>query len=153
AAAARRRDRRLGPARRRAPADLRRGRDDDGRHLAPIIRSRRRGGARLAAQPLKEDPTIIEVGGARPYPVLVGRGLFGRLPEALGPDVANVLIIHPPTLGPVAAAMRASLTAATDLEVLLAEIPDAEAAKRVEVAAFCWEVLGKSDFTRTDAII
>jgi len=38
-------------------------------------------------------------------------------------------------------------------EVLLAEIPDAEAAKRVEVAAFCWQIMGQADFTRTDAVI
>ncbi|HWL61061.1 MAG TPA: 3-dehydroquinate synthase [Microbacteriaceae bacterium] len=107
----------------------------------------------MAAESMKAEPTVIEVAGERPYQVLVGRGLFGRLPAALGPEVAKALIIHPPTLGPVAEAMRASLAAATSIEVLLAEIPDAEPAKRVEVAAFCWEVLGKSDFTRTDAII
>ncbi len=38
-------------------------------------------------------------------------------------------------------------------EALLAEVPDAEAAKRVEVAAFCWEVMGQTDFTRSDAVI
>src|SRR5690606_12584827 len=59
----------------------------------------------------------------------------------------------PPTLGAKAEALRAGLAEAAGIEVLLAEIPDAEAAKRVEVAAFCWEVLGKSDFTRSDAII
>jgi 3-dehydroquinate synthase len=37
--------------------------------------------------------------------------------------------------------------------VLLAEIPDAEAGKRIEVAAFCWQVMGQADFTRTDAVI
>ena len=37
--------------------------------------------------------------------------------------------------------------------MLLAEIPDAEAGKRIEVAAFCWQVLGKADFTRTDAVV
>ena len=37
--------------------------------------------------------------------------------------------------------------------MLLAEIPDAEDAKRVEVAAFCWQIMGQTDFTRTDAVI
>ena len=32
-------------------------------------------------------------------------------------------------------------------------MPDAEDAKRVEVAAFCWRVMGQTDFTRTDAVI
>ena len=37
--------------------------------------------------------------------------------------------------------------------MLLAEIPDAEDAKRIEVAAFCWQIMGQTDFTRTDAVI
>jgi 3-dehydroquinate synthase len=40
-----------------------------------------------------------------------------------------------------------------DREVLLAEIPDAEAGKRIEVAAFCWQVMGQADFTRTDVVV
>jgi len=38
-------------------------------------------------------------------------------------------------------------------EVFLVELPDAEAAKRVEVAAFCWGILGQLDFQRNDAIL
>ncbi|MGV2983699.1 3-dehydroquinate synthase, partial [Microbacterium sp. AGC85] len=38
-------------------------------------------------------------------------------------------------------------------EVLLAEVPDAEQGKRIEVAAFCWQIMGQSDFTRTDAVV
>ena len=37
--------------------------------------------------------------------------------------------------------------------MLLAEVPDAEAGKRIEVAAFCWQVLGQADFTRSDAVV
>ncbi len=37
--------------------------------------------------------------------------------------------------------------------MLLAEIPDAEAAKRVEVAAFCWQIMGQTDFTRSDVVV
>jgi 3-dehydroquinate synthase len=37
--------------------------------------------------------------------------------------------------------------------VFLAEVPDAEGAKRVEVAAFCWGILGQLDFQRNDAIV
>jgi 3-dehydroquinate synthase len=36
---------------------------------------------------------------------------------------------------------------------LLAGVPDSEDAKRVEVAAFCWTILGQADFTRSDAVI
>ena len=39
------------------------------------------------------------------------------------------------------------------MQVLLAEVPDAEDAKRIEVAAFCWGILGQAEFTRTDAVI
>jgi 3-dehydroquinate synthase len=51
--------------------------------------------------------------------------------------------------------VRASATTSppTGLEAVAAEIPDAEEAKHVQVAAFCWQVLGQSDFTRTDAIV
>ena len=85
------------------------------------------------------------------YDVLVGRGLMAKLPELIGPDARKVLIVHPPTLAARAGTVRADL--AEHYEVLLAEIPDAEAGKRVEVAAFCWQVMGMSDFTRTDVVI
>ncbi len=98
-----------------------------------------------------DTPTEILVPGDHPYPVVVGRGLLGTLGVHLGTGVQKVLIVHPPTLGAAAAELRESLLG--QYEVLLAEIPDAEAGKRVEVAAFCWQVLGQADFTRSDAVI
>ena len=95
--------------------------------------------------------TEIRVDGDPGYPVLVGRGLLGSLAEHLGPRVAKVLVVHAPPLAAVAEGIRASL--AGRVEVYLAEVPDAEGAKRVEVAAFCWGVMGQTDFTRTDAVI
>ena len=62
-----------------------------------------------------------------------------------------MLIVHAPALGARAEALRAQL--AERYQVFLAEIPDAEGAKRVEVAAFCWQILGQTDFTRSDAVI
>ncbi|MFZ4895107.1 3-dehydroquinate synthase [Plantibacter sp. Mn2098] len=97
------------------------------------------------------DRTVIEVTGDSPYPIIIGHGLQGEIVEHLGTGVARVLIVHPPTLGEKAARLRESLL--EHYEVLLAEIPDAEAGKRVEVAAFCWGVMGQSNFTRTDAVI
>ena len=85
------------------------------------------------------------------YDVLVGRGILDGLSDQLGRGVAKVLIVHPPTLGAVAAALRESLS--DTFEVFLAEVPDAEDAKRVEVAAFCWQIMGQTDFTRTDAVV
>jgi 3-dehydroquinate synthase len=99
----------------------------------------------------EETPTAIIVPGEHQYTVEVGRGLLGSLGTHLGPGVKKVLIVHPPTLGAAAAALRESLLG--QYEVLLAEVPDAEAGKRVEVAAFCWQVLGQADFTRSDAVI
>ena len=101
---------------------------------------------------LPEGTTEIRVGGADGYVVAVGTGLLGSLPALLGPRVAKVLIVHAPTLGARAEELRAGLVEA-GFEALIAEVPDAEAAKRVEVAAFCWQILGQSDFTRTDAVI
>ena len=95
--------------------------------------------------------TVIPVAGADPYDVIIGRGLLSSLADQLGPRVAKVLIVHPPTLGAKANALREALV--ERYEVLLAEVPDAEDAKRVEVAAFCWQIMGQTDFTRTDAVV
>jgi len=89
--------------------------------------------------------------GTDSYDILVGRGILGELPGLIGPDARKVLIVHPPTLGARAEKLRLSLS--DRYEVLLAEIPDAETGKRVEVAAFCWQILGQSDFTRSDLVI
>jgi 3-dehydroquinate synthase len=95
--------------------------------------------------------TTIAVTGTNPYDVVIGRDILHTVAEQLGPDVNKVLIVHPATLTAPATELRESLLG--QYEVLLAEIPDAETGKRVEVAAFCWGVLGKADFTRTDAVI
>lgn len=95
--------------------------------------------------------TTITVSGERDYDVLVGREILDQIPVILGDEVKKVLIVHPPTLGARAAALREQLMG--DYEAILAEVPDAEAGKRVEVAAFCWQVMGQSDFTRSDAVI
>ncbi|GAA1842429.1 3-dehydroquinate synthase [Agromyces salentinus] len=98
-----------------------------------------------------DSTTTIRVGGDEGYDVVIGDGVLAGLGDALGPAVKKVLVVHPSTLGARAAALRESLQ--DRFEVLLAEIPDAEAGKRIEVAAFCWQVLGQADFTRTDAVV
>jgi 3-dehydroquinate synthase len=98
-----------------------------------------------------DDRTSIRVGGESGYDVVVGRGTLGELADALGAAPRKVLIVHPATLGARAAALREAL--ADRYEVILAEVPDAEAGKRIEVAAFCWQVLGQADFTRSDAVV
>ncbi|CAN5183991.1 3-dehydroquinate synthase [soil metagenome] len=86
------------------------------------------------------------------YDIRIGRGIVSELPELIGRDAQKVLIVHPPTLGARAEKLRAALDEA-GYQALLAEIPDAETGKRVEVAAFCWQVMGQADFTRTDAVV
>lgn len=93
----------------------------------------------------------VAVGGMNPYQVVLGGGSRHELGEHLGPSVAKVLLIHPPVMHAHAENIREQLTGT--VEVLLAEVPDAEDAKRVEVAAFCWGIMGQRDFTRTDAVV
>ncbi len=99
------------------------------------------------------DTTVISVAGERPYEVTIGRAILPRVAEALPAAATKVLVVHPPTLAAAAAALRELLMSSGERQVLLAEIPDAEAGKRVEVAAFCWQVMGQADFTRTDAVV
>lgn len=96
--------------------------------------------------------TEIQVTGETNYTVTVGRGVIDQVPAALGDRVAKILIVHTPTVGRFASELRESLSTQYS-QVLLAEVPDAESAKRIEVAAFCWGIMGQADFTRTDAVI
>lgn len=96
--------------------------------------------------------TTIEVTGQRNYAISIGRNLGEQIRSGLGERVNKVLIIHAGSTGKFATELREQL-APHLAEVLLAEVPDAESAKRVEVASFCWQVLGQADFTRTDAVI
>ncbi|MBA4103067.1 3-dehydroquinate synthase [Pseudarthrobacter oxydans] len=99
--------------------------------------------------------TVISVTGgsaAEHYDVVVGRGLLGDLPGLLGERVRRVLVIHPRALRLTGDTVRDELAAA-GFTSLTAEIPDAEEGKHIQVAAFCWQVLGQNDFTRSDAIV
>ncbi len=99
-----------------------------------------------------QEPTRITVAGTPGYDIHVGRGILHLVDEALGVDVSKVLLVHPPTMGAKATELR-ELLARDGRQVLLAEVPDAESGKRVEVAAFCWQIMGQADFTRNDAVV
>ena len=60
----------------------------------------------------------------------------------------QVLIVHTPTVGSVADELRAELHDHYG-QVLLAEVPDATPAARVQLAAFRWQIMGQADFTRS----
>jgi 3-dehydroquinate synthase len=100
---------------------------------------------------MSEDVTRIPVGGPAPYEVVVGRGLLGELAGLLT-GAARVAVIHPPTLRASAEAVRADLEAA-GFQAAVLEVPDGEDAKTLQVAGFCWDVLGQLGFTRSDALV
>ena len=104
---------------------------------------------------MSTESTVIKVTGERRgenYDVVVGRGLLASLPALLGERVKRVLVIHPRALRLTGDTVREELAAA-GFTALTAEIPDAEEGKHIQVAAFCWQVLGQNDFTRSDAIV
>ncbi|RNL57317.1 3-dehydroquinate synthase [Arthrobacter oryzae] len=104
---------------------------------------------------MNTESTVIKVTGTTPgenYDVVVGRGLLASLPALLGERVQRVLVIHPRALRLTGDTVREELAAA-GFNALTAEIPDAEEGKHIEVASFCWQVLGQNDFTRSDAVV
>jgi 3-dehydroquinate synthase len=104
---------------------------------------------------VSSESTVIKVTGktaADNYDVVVGRGLLERLPGLLGERVKRVLVIHPRALRLTGDTVRDELASA-GFTALTAEIPDAEEGKHIQVASFCWQVLGQNGFTRSDAIV
>ncbi|OZM73015.1 3-dehydroquinate synthase [Amycolatopsis antarctica] len=97
------------------------------------------------------DPVRIEVSTARPYEVVVGRGLLAELTEVLR-EASKVALIHPPTLTTTAEAIREELATA-GLDAHRVEIPDAEDGKALSVAGFCWEVLGRIGLDRQGVVV
>jgi len=97
--------------------------------------------------------TTIGVSGTPGYDITIGRDILERVGAELPEAARKVLVVHPPTLAARAEQLRDRLAADGSRQVLLAEIPDAEQGKRIEVAAFCWQVMGQADFTRTDAVV
>ena len=96
--------------------------------------------------------TRIQVSGVDPYEILVGRSLLGEIRPQIPQVTQKVLLIHPLALQTSADVLADELRK-TGLEVFQAGVSDGEDAKRIEVAAWCWGIMGKSDFTRSDTII
>ncbi|MDJ0345263.1 3-dehydroquinate synthase [Streptomyces sp. H10-C2] len=104
---------------------------------------------------MSENPTRIAISGTAgtdPYEVLVGRQLLAELPALIGPAAKRVAILHPEALAATGEALRADL-AEQGFEAIAIQLPNAEEAKTVEVAAYCWKALGQTGFTRTDVIV
>ncbi|HEY0169193.1 MAG TPA: 3-dehydroquinate synthase [Jatrophihabitans sp.] len=100
---------------------------------------------------MSEPNTRIQVTGDRSYEVVIGTGLLGELAGLLS-GAQRVAVIHPPTLLATAEAVREDLTR-DGFQAHLIEVPDAEDAKTLAVAGFCFDVLGQIGFTRSDAIV
>lgn len=96
--------------------------------------------------------TTLDITGETSTSIVFGSGLLGELPALLGGRTHRVLVIHPRALRSTGEVVRDELAEA-GFEAVSAEIPDAEEAKHLQVAGFCWQILGQSDFTRTDAIV
>ena len=95
--------------------------------------------------------TTIPVASAQPYEVVVGHGVVTGVRDLVA-GAARVAVVHPAVLADRAQALRRFLR--TDgLDVHLIEVPDGEAAKTADVAAFCWGVLAEAGFTRTDVVV
>jgi 3-dehydroquinate synthase len=94
--------------------------------------------------------TVLHVGGASPYDVVVGHALAHRLPAMLGEAVQRVAVVRPEGLGPLIEPLRPALR---QYDVLDLTVPDGEAAKTADVAADCWRRLGEAGFTRSDAVV
>ncbi|MFI1257823.1 3-dehydroquinate synthase [Streptomyces netropsis] len=104
---------------------------------------------------MTDAPTRIQVAGSAgtaPYEVLVGSQLLGELPGLIGTAAQRVAVLHPEALAETGEVLRADL-AAQGYEAIAIQLPNAEEAKTVEVAAYCWKALGQTNFTRTDVIV
>lgn len=96
--------------------------------------------------------TTITVATARPYDVTVGRRLDDDIVASIPERVSKALIVYSGAMTTRADALSRAIEA-RGITPVRAEVPDAEQGKTAEVLAFCWQVLGKSDFTRSDVVI
>jgi 3-dehydroquinate synthase len=93
--------------------------------------------------------SVLHVGGASPYDVVVGHHLSAHLPGMVG-DAARVAVVCPEALEHLVDDVVAPLL---DRDVTVLALPDGEEAKTAEVANACWEALGEEGFTRSDVVV
>jgi 3-dehydroquinate synthase len=95
-------------------------------------------------------PIRIRVATAQPYDVVVGRYLRAELLDVLGSGA--VAIVHQPTMVEPAESLRIVLEHLGSQAYRIG-VPDAEDGKKLEVAGFCWDVLGKVGLDRTGTVV
>lgn len=97
--------------------------------------------------------TTIPVSGPSPYEVTIGAGLTEAIADRLSATGAGqVGIVFQPAVAAVARQLAAE-AASRNVVVTLLPIPDAEAAKRLDVVGGLWDSLGEANFSRRDAIV
>jgi 3-dehydroquinate synthase len=105
---------------------------------------------------MSDDPTRIRISAAAgdfaAYDVVVGHRLLAELPVLVGPTAQRVAVVHPRALRATGDAVRDDLNE-QGYEAHAVEVPDGEEAKTAQVAAFVWAVLGRTGFTRSDALV
>ncbi len=85
------------------------------------------------------------------YDVRIGRGILAEVADLVPSGAQRVLVVHS---GAQPYAHRvAQVLAHNGFEVHHGLVPDAEAAKSLDVAAALWSQLGLAGFTRSDAIV
>jgi 3-dehydroquinate synthase len=95
--------------------------------------------------------TVIAVGGASPYDVIVGHDLAEQLPLLLSDAPAVVTVAAPQVADRAAGLNAALLSAGHRVESLV--IADGEQAKTIESASDLWDKLGELHITRSDAVV
>ncbi|MCL1898030.1 MAG: iron-containing alcohol dehydrogenase, partial [Micrococcales bacterium] len=101
---------------------------------------------------MKDQITHLTVETDPSYPVVIGSGVGCQLTEFIPPRAARVMVLHAPPLQTAAKVLENAL-AKIGLQTYRMELPNAEAAKQVEVAAGLWRHLGQAAFTRTDLVV
>jgi 3-dehydroquinate synthase len=82
---------------------------------------------------------------------VIGRGLLNDIAPHLE-GAQKVLLVSPSALSATSEVLKYALES-SGYEVLIAEVPAGEDAKRIEVASFCWKLMGQADFNRNDCVI
>lgn len=95
--------------------------------------------------------TVLHVGGASPYDVVIGRGLADRLPGLLGDGVQRVAFLYAAELEELAQPALDAIRPHYD--VLALGLPSGEQTKSADIVFQCWEALGEAGFTRSDAVV
>ncbi len=98
------------------------------------------------------EPVRVQVHGDSPYDVVVGTRVLEALRGLVGSGPRQVLLVHQRPMADVADRLERLLLAG-GVDVVLASIPAGEAAKTLEVAGHLWSLLGRREFTRTDAVV